>query len=76
MATSPGGISCASLRDGIAAIAHNRVIRAILALIAISSVGEGMMSTLFAVYVTRKPARRCPRDGLADVCPGDRRDPR
>ncbi|WP_051367265.1 MFS transporter [Hamadaea tsunoensis] len=37
---------------GLREAAANRTVRAILALLAITSVGDGMMSTLFAVYVT------------------------
>lgn len=41
------------LADGLRAIARNRITRAILVFIAVTSVGEGMMDTLFAVYVSR-----------------------
>ncbi len=41
------------LGEGLRAVQRNRILRAIFALFAITSVGEGLMSTLFAVYVTR-----------------------
>ncbi|GAA1853374.1 MFS transporter [Asanoa iriomotensis] len=41
------------LLEGLRAVAHNRIVRAIFVIIAVSSVGEGMMGTLFAVYVTK-----------------------
>jgi MFS family permease len=39
------------LLDGLKALARNRIVRSIFVLIALGSVGEGMMSTLFAFYV-------------------------
>jgi MFS family permease len=41
------------LAEGLRTVAHNRLVRAIFALFTIVSIGEGMMGTLFAVYVTR-----------------------
>ncbi len=41
------------MADGVAAIAANRITRAVAIFITIISVGEGMMSSLFAVWVTR-----------------------
>lgn len=41
------------LAEGLRAITGNRIARAILIFIIVTSVGEGMMDTLFAVYVTR-----------------------
>lgn len=41
------------LIEGVRAIGRNRLARAVLTFIAITSIGEGMMSTLFAVFVTR-----------------------
>jgi MFS family permease len=41
------------LIEGIRAIGRNRIARAVLIFITITAVGEGMMSTLFAVFVTR-----------------------
>jgi len=41
------------LAEGLRATGQDRIVRAIFILIAITSIGEGMMSTLFAVYVTR-----------------------
>ncbi|GIF78155.1 MFS transporter [Asanoa siamensis] len=40
------------LVEGLRAVAHNRIVRAIFVVLGVSSVGEGMMGTLFAVYVT------------------------
>jgi MFS family permease len=40
------------LVDGFVALGRHRIGRAIAVLFAVTSVGEGMMSTLFAVYVT------------------------
>jgi MFS family permease len=39
--------------EGLDWIAHNRIVRGIFVLIAVGGVGEGMLGTLFAVYVTR-----------------------
>lgn len=39
------------LQDGLKALGRNRIVRSIFVLIALGSVGEGMMSTLFAFYV-------------------------
>ncbi|GIF51559.1 putative MFS family arabinose efflux permease [Asanoa ferruginea] len=41
------------LAEGLRAVGRNRIVRAIFVIIAVSSVGEGMMGTLFAVYVTK-----------------------
>lgn len=41
------------LAEGLRTIAGNRIARAIGIFVTVTSVGEGMMSTLFAVYVTR-----------------------
>jgi MFS family permease len=41
------------LVEGLGAVARNRIVRAIFVLVAITSIGEGMLGTLFAVYVTR-----------------------
>jgi len=41
------------LADGLRAIARNRIARAIVIFATLTAVGEGMMSTLFAVFVTR-----------------------
>jgi predicted MFS family arabinose efflux permease len=41
------------LGEGLRTAARNRILRAILIMLAITSTGEGMMGTLFAVYVTR-----------------------
>jgi MFS family permease len=40
------------LAEGLRATGRDRIVRSIFILIAITSIGEGMMSTLFAVYVT------------------------
>jgi MFS family permease len=39
------------LAEGLKTVATNRIVRAIFVLIGVTSIGEGMMSTLFAVYV-------------------------
>jgi MFS family permease len=39
------------LIEGLKALGRNRIVRSIFALVMISSVGEGMMATLFAFYV-------------------------
>jgi MFS family permease len=41
------------LAEGLRAIARNRIARAILIFVTITAIGEGMMLSLFAVYVTR-----------------------
>ena len=41
------------LAEGLRAITGNRITRAILIFLVITAIGEGMMDTLFAVYVTR-----------------------
>lgn len=41
------------LAEGLRAITRNQITRAILIFLCITAVGEGMMDTLFAVYVTR-----------------------
>lgn len=41
------------LAEGLRAVGQNRIVRAVFVLIAVIMVGEGVMSTLFAVYVTR-----------------------
>jgi MFS family permease len=41
------------LAEGLRAITANRITRAILIFLVITAIGEGLMDTLFAVYVTR-----------------------
>jgi MFS family permease len=41
------------LAEGLSEAGRNRIVRGIFVLIAVIMVGEGMMSTLFAVFVTR-----------------------
>jgi MFS family permease len=41
------------LAEGLRALAGNRITRAIVVFLTVTAVGEGMMSTLFSVYVVR-----------------------